>query len=186
MASGGSGSVGIGLRQPHYDAMLRQPPRLGFVELHSENFVADGGAALAVLHAARVHWPVSLHGVGLSLGSAAGLDDWHLDRLERLVRRCLQKDADDRWLERARRANSLAAGLAGRLQAIPGVTLVAPVEVDMLFLRIPPAAIAALDDGPFRYSELGRDVRLVCRPDQEPEGMVALVECLQRALREKA
>jgi hypothetical protein len=87
MAPGGSGSVGIGLRQPHYDAMLREPPRLGFVELHSENFFADGGAALAVLHAARVHWPVSLHGVGLSLGSAAGLDDWHLDRLERLVRR---------------------------------------------------------------------------------------------------
>jgi uncharacterized protein len=87
MASAGSGSVGIGLRQPHYDAMLRQPPRLGFVELHSENFFADGGAALAVLHAARVHWPVSLHGVGLSLGSAAGLDDWHLDRLARLVQR---------------------------------------------------------------------------------------------------
>jgi uncharacterized protein len=87
MASGGSGSVGIGLRQPHYDAMLREPPRLGFVELHSENFFADGGAALAVLHAARAHWPVSLHGVGLSLGSAAGLDDWHLDRLARLVQR---------------------------------------------------------------------------------------------------
>jgi threonine aldolase len=94
--------------------------------------------------------------------------------------------ADDRWLERARRANSLAAGLAGQLQAIPGVTLVAPVEVNMLFLRMPTAAIAALDDGPFRYYKLGRDVRLVCRPDQEPEGMVALVECVQRALRERA
>jgi uncharacterized protein (UPF0276 family) len=82
-----SGSVGIGLRQSHYDAMLREPPRLGFVEVHSENFFADGGAALAVLHAARERWPVSLHGVGLSLGSAAGLDDWHVDRLARLVRR---------------------------------------------------------------------------------------------------
>ncbi len=83
----GSGSVGVGLRQPHYDTMLREPPRLGFVEVHSENFFADGGAALAVLHAARERWPVSLHGVGLSLGSAAGLDDWHLDRLARLVQR---------------------------------------------------------------------------------------------------
>jgi uncharacterized protein len=81
------GGVGIGLRQPHYDAMLSDRPALGFVELHSENFFADGGAAMAVLHAAREHWPVSLHGVGLSLGSAAGLDDWHLDRLERLVQR---------------------------------------------------------------------------------------------------
>ena len=45
--------VGIGLRQPHYDALLRQRPALGFVEVHSENFFADGGAALAVLQAAR-------------------------------------------------------------------------------------------------------------------------------------
>jgi threonine aldolase len=94
--------------------------------------------------------------------------------------------ADNLWLERARRANSLAAGLAGRLQAIPGVTLVAPVDVNMLFLRMPEAAVAALDEGPFRYYKLGHDVRLVCRPDQEPEGMVALVECVQRALREEA
>jgi uncharacterized protein len=87
MPSSDTGGVGIGLRQPHYDAVLGQPPRLGFVEVHSENFFADGGAALAVLHAARAHWPVSLHGVGLSLGSAAGLDDWHLQRLARLVQR---------------------------------------------------------------------------------------------------
>ena len=87
MTADAVGGVGIGLRQPHYQAMLREPPRLGFVEVHSENFFADGGAALALLHAARECWPVSLHGVGLSLGSAAGLDDWHLDRLARLVQR---------------------------------------------------------------------------------------------------
>jgi hypothetical protein len=81
------GSVGIGLRQPHYEAMLRERPALGFVEVHSENFFADGGAAPAVLRAARERWPVSLHGVGLSLGSAGGLDPWHLDRLARLVER---------------------------------------------------------------------------------------------------
>ncbi|HYN62908.1 MAG TPA: DUF692 domain-containing protein [Rubrivivax sp.] len=80
-------SVGIGLRQPHYEMLLRERPRLGFVEVHSENFFADGGAALAVLHAARRHYPVSLHGVGLSLGAAAGVDAWHLERLARLVQR---------------------------------------------------------------------------------------------------
>lgn len=80
-------AVGIGLRQPHYEQVLRVPPPLGFVEVHSENFFADGGAALAVLHEARGHYPVSLHGVGLALGSAAGLDPWHLGRLERLVQR---------------------------------------------------------------------------------------------------
>ena len=76
--------VGIGLRQPHYEAFLARRPALGFVEVHSENFFADGGAALGVLDAVRAHYPVSLHGVGLSLGAAAGLDPWHLDRLARL------------------------------------------------------------------------------------------------------
>jgi len=78
---------GVGLRQPHYAELLERRPDLGFVEVHSENFFADGGAALAVLHEARSHYAVSLHGVGLSLGSAAGLDPWHLDRLARLVDR---------------------------------------------------------------------------------------------------
>ena len=79
--------VGIGLRQPHYQALLSDPPPLAFVEVHSENFFAPGGAALSVLMQARQHWPVSLHGVGLSLGSALGLDTWHLDRLAELVLR---------------------------------------------------------------------------------------------------
>lgn len=79
--------VGIGLRHPHHAALLEAPPALPFVEVHSENFFGDGGAALAVLHEARSHWDVSLHGVGLSLGSAAGLDPWHLDRLAALVER---------------------------------------------------------------------------------------------------
>ena len=79
--------VGIGLRQPHYQRLLDEVPALGFVELHSENFFADGGAALAVLQQARERYPVSLHGVGLALGSAAGVDPWHLERLHRLVER---------------------------------------------------------------------------------------------------
>ena len=79
--------AGIGLRQPHYERVLADTPVLGFLEVHSENFFADGGVALAVLDAARERYPVSLHGVGLSLGSAAGLDEWHLDRLARLAAR---------------------------------------------------------------------------------------------------
>ena len=80
-------NTGIGLRQPHYEALLEARPALGFVEVHSENFFAEGGAALGVLDAARACYDVSLHGVGLGLGSAAGVDDWHLDRLARLVDR---------------------------------------------------------------------------------------------------
>lgn len=79
--------VGIGWRHPHYRELLERRPALGFLEVHSENFFGDGGAALAVLDQGRSHYPVSLHGVGLSLGSAVGLDTWHLDRLAQLVRR---------------------------------------------------------------------------------------------------
>jgi uncharacterized protein (UPF0276 family) len=79
--------AGIGLRQPHYAAVIESAPALGFVEVHSENFFADGGVALAVLDSARARYDVSLHGVGLALGSAAGLDAWHLERLARLVER---------------------------------------------------------------------------------------------------
>lgn len=79
--------AGIGLRHPHYAQVIEDLPAVGFVEVHSENFYADGGATLAVLQQARERYPVSLHGVGLALGSAAGVDAWHLDRLEQLVRR---------------------------------------------------------------------------------------------------
>jgi threonine aldolase len=59
---------------------------------------------------------------------------------------------------------------------------VAPVEINMLFLRMPQAAVAALDRGPFHFYKLGRDLRFVCRHDQEPEGMDALVHCVREAL----
>lgn len=76
---------GIGWRQPHYVELIERRPALGFIEVHSENFFADGGAALSVLERGRELYPVSLHGVGLALGSAVGLDAWHLDRLAKLV-----------------------------------------------------------------------------------------------------
>jgi uncharacterized protein len=79
-------AVGIGLRQPHYEQVLEQGVDLAFVEVHSENFFQDGGAPLAVLRRARERYAVSLHGVGLGLGSALGIDAWHLERLAGLVR----------------------------------------------------------------------------------------------------
>ena len=83
--AGGEIPSGIGWRHPHYAGLLESLPTLDFIEVHSENFFAAGGAALATLRQARAHYPVSLHGVGLALGSAVGLDSWHLDRLAELV-----------------------------------------------------------------------------------------------------
>jgi len=79
--------AGIGLRAPHYRAILEREPALAFLEIHAENFFAEGGQALAWLERFRERYPLSVHGVGLSLGSAEGVDESHLAKLERLVRR---------------------------------------------------------------------------------------------------
>jgi uncharacterized protein (UPF0276 family) len=79
--------AGIGLRAPHYAQVLRRRPALEFLEVHSENFFAAGGPALAWLERFRAAYPLSFHGVGLSLGSADPLDPAHLARLAALVRR---------------------------------------------------------------------------------------------------
>ncbi|MFO1027026.1 MAG: DUF692 domain-containing protein [Acetobacteraceae bacterium] len=79
-------SAGIGLRFPHHAAMLAERPPVAWLEVHAENYMG-GGAALAYLTAIRQHYPLSLHAVGLSLGSADGLDRRHLERLATLVDR---------------------------------------------------------------------------------------------------
>jgi uncharacterized protein len=77
--------AGIGLRAPHHDAVVSQWPRVAWFEAHSENYFADGGAQLDYLAKVRESYPLSLHGVGLSLGSTDPLDREHLGRLKRLV-----------------------------------------------------------------------------------------------------
>lgn len=79
--------VGIGWRHPHFSELLERKPEIDFLEVHSENFFVRGGATLAVLDRGRAQYPISLHGVGLSLGSSAGLDAWHLKELASLVER---------------------------------------------------------------------------------------------------
>lgn len=78
--------AGIGLRFPHHRAVRDEKPAIGWLEAHPENYMG-GGAPLAHLDAIRRDYPLSLHGVGLSLGSADGLDEQHLGRLERLIAR---------------------------------------------------------------------------------------------------
>ena len=82
-------SAGIGLRAPHVGHVLAQRPAVPWFEVHSENYFADGGPALAALDRIRADYPLSLHGVGLSLGSTDPLDLGHLARLKRLADRVL-------------------------------------------------------------------------------------------------
>jgi len=80
-------STGIGLRAPHYRELLATRPTVGFLEVHSENYFGDGGAPHYYLERAREQYPLSLHGVGLSLGSADPLNRRHLANLKHLIER---------------------------------------------------------------------------------------------------
>jgi uncharacterized protein (UPF0276 family) len=78
---------GIGLRKEHFDDVLSGRPEVAFFEVVTENFLVDGGRPLAVLEAVRRDYPVALHGVSMSLGSAEPLDRDYLRRLKALVER---------------------------------------------------------------------------------------------------
>jgi uncharacterized protein (UPF0276 family) len=82
--------AGIGLRHQHYRALVESRPPVGWLEVHSENYFG-GGRPVAFLEAARAHYPLSLHGVGLSLGTDGALDRAHLARIKDLIAR-LQPD----------------------------------------------------------------------------------------------
>jgi uncharacterized protein (UPF0276 family) len=79
--------AGIGLRAAHYRDFLEGRPRAGWIEVHAENYLAEGGRDVHVLQRVRRDHPVSLHGVGLGLGSAHGIDPDHLQRIRALAGR---------------------------------------------------------------------------------------------------
>ena len=78
--------AGVGLRFRHHREVLEARPAAAWFEVHTENYLG-GGSAPACLDAIRRDYPVSLHGTGLSLGSAEGLDPAHLARVRELVER---------------------------------------------------------------------------------------------------
>jgi len=85
MASGRNLSGGIGLRARHHEEIISNRPSVGWFEAHSENYFGPGGAHRECLLSIRAHYPLSLHGVGLSMGSIDPLDLHHLRQLQRLV-----------------------------------------------------------------------------------------------------
>ncbi|WP_019955031.1 MNIO family bufferin maturase [Yoonia vestfoldensis] len=79
-------TTGLGFKPQHFADMMATDT-IGFVEVHAENYMGDGGAPHAMLAALHDRHAVSIHGVGLSIGSAGGLDRAHLARLRKLIDR---------------------------------------------------------------------------------------------------
>ncbi|NVJ97541.1 MAG: DUF692 domain-containing protein [Alphaproteobacteria bacterium] len=77
--------IGVGLKAQHYDNVLSERPALSFLEVHAENYMMPGGAHHRYLKDICQFYELSIHGVGMSLGSAGGLDTLHLKRFAKLV-----------------------------------------------------------------------------------------------------
>ena len=75
---------GVGFKTQHFASILADPGAVGWLEVHAENYMGDGGRALAQLRHLAERFAISVHGVGLSIGGAADLDAGHLARLKRL------------------------------------------------------------------------------------------------------
>lgn len=78
---------GLGLKPEHFRTILETRPDLGFFEIHAENYMVDGGPFHHYLTQIRSHYPLSIHGVGLSIGGDGALDEAHLTRLASLISR---------------------------------------------------------------------------------------------------
>ena len=76
--------VGVGYKPQHFAAIMDDPGPVAWLEIHAENYMGDGGRPLAQLRALSERFPISVHGVGLSIGGEGRLDPDHLDRLKRL------------------------------------------------------------------------------------------------------
>ena len=83
----GAPSVGVGFKPEHFEAIVDTRPQLGFFEVHAENYMGAGGAPHRRVDAIRERYPLSLHGVGLSIGSPGPLDRAHLQRLAAVAKR---------------------------------------------------------------------------------------------------
>ena len=79
--------AGLGLKPQHYNDILNGAPDIGFFEVHAENYMGAGGPPHRYLEAIHERFPLSLHGVGLSIGGSGPLDRAHLGRLKALIER---------------------------------------------------------------------------------------------------
>ncbi len=76
---------GVGYKAQHYTQIMQSPQHLGWLEIHAENYMGDGGRPIAQLRHLAERFPISVHGVGLSIGGQSDLDKDHLARLKHLI-----------------------------------------------------------------------------------------------------
>ena len=172
ISSDATALAGIGLRSPHVDEIIATRPEVGWLEIHAENYLG-GGPARRALETIRRDYPISVHGVGLSLGSADGLDERHLARVGALVERLQPALVSEHlsWsiaggaylnhllpLPYTEEALALVAGHVARLQDALGRTVL--VENPSSYLRFSDSPIPE----PVFLGELARRTgcRLLC------------------------
>ena len=78
---------GTSLKPNYYQQILSECPRIGFFEIHAENYLSKGGPALYYLDKIREHYPITVHGVGMSIGGEHPINAEHLKRVTQLVDR---------------------------------------------------------------------------------------------------
>ena len=78
-------SIGVGYKSKHRADILKDTSQIGWLEIHAENYMGDGGRPIAELKELSEIYPISCHGVGLSIGAESGLDPEHLKRLKHLL-----------------------------------------------------------------------------------------------------
>lgn len=82
-----SACAGIGLKPQHFFEIIENQPKVGWFEVHPENYMVPGGPMLYNLHKIRENYPLSFHSIGMSLGTASGIDKNHTLRLKELIER---------------------------------------------------------------------------------------------------
>ncbi|MBT5317756.1 MAG: DUF692 domain-containing protein, partial [Rhodobacteraceae bacterium] len=77
-------SIGVGFKSQHFNDILSSPHPVGWLEIHAENYLGEGGRPISQLQHLRAELPISVHAIGLSIGGEAPLDKEHLARIKRL------------------------------------------------------------------------------------------------------
>lgn len=151
-------SVGVGFKPQHADDIAHAPGCVGMFEVHAENYMSAGGARMAQLERIRRDYPLSLHGVGLSLGGLDPVDCQHLARVSRVIDR-FQPDLYSEhlaWSSHAGRYFADLLPLPYTSQTLHRVASKIQMVQDALKRRIlleNPATYCRFDDSPFAETE---------------------------------